>query len=65
MLREASSASITCLTAHSCRAFGLPRTLGRRETVERLVIGGMYRDELALQMGGQFGDQCRFPPQYP
>ena len=31
--------------------------LGRREGVERLVVGRVDRDELALQMGRQFGDR--------
>jgi hypothetical protein len=50
------SAIITCSTAHSCRAFGLPRTCGAAKPVEGLVIGRMHGDELALQMGGQLGD---------
>ena len=47
---------MNCSTAHCCRAFGLPAHLGRREGVQRLVIGRMHRDELTLQMGCDLGD---------
>src|SRR5262249_31633032 len=41
---------------------GLPRLriafhLSRSESVECLVIGGMHRDELALEMGREFTDR--------
>ena len=35
---------------------GVAAHLRRREAVERLVIGRMHGDELALQMGRQLGD---------
>jgi len=36
----------------------------RRESVEQAVIGGMHRDQLALQVGGQFGDLHAVPRQH-
>jgi hypothetical protein len=53
---EAFAASIICSTAHFCRAFGLPCTDAGAKPSNCLVIGRMHGDELALQMGRQFGD---------
>ena len=50
------AASVTCSTAHSWRAFGLPRTCGRGERVEPVVIDRIDRHELALQVGRELGD---------
>ena len=42
--------------AHCWRAVGLLRTDGVGEAVDRFVVGGVDGDELALQVGGEFGE---------
>ena len=54
--REALAAASTCLTAHPCRALGLPLTCRRREAVEARVEGRMHRDQLALEVRRELGD---------
>ena len=54
-LRLAFAPMSTCWTAHSCRAFGLPATSGAANAVELEIIGGMDRDQLALQVSRELG----------
>ena len=54
MRSDACSAMRTCSVAHAAAPW-VAVHLGRCEAVEKLVVGRMHGDELALEVGGELG----------